>query len=140
MFCKSCGSNINDGSAVCPYCGTSQSGSPVQPAAPQQSYQQPYQQSYQQPYQHQTYFEPRKAWKYGTVIKIFLGLGVAAKVLLAIADSPIYFISLLWMVPMVIYSFNAISNNEQVGVGFKICVLLFVSTIGGILMLCDSGE
>ena len=39
---------------------------------------------------------------------------------------------------MMITYFNKISSHRaKIGVGFKICVLLFASFIGGLLMLCD---
>ena len=33
--------------------------------------------------------------------------------------------------------FKKVENNERIGVGFKVCALLFVDMIAGILMLCD---
>ena len=45
-------------------------------------------------------------------------------------------ITLAWCIPMTIYFARKLKNGESVGTGFKVCSLLFVSLIGGILMLC----
>ncbi len=39
---------------------------------------------------------------------------------------------------MTISYFNHVRDRQPVSVGFKICSLLFVNLIAGILMLCDS--
>ena len=45
---------------------------------------------------------------------------------------------LCWCIPMTISYFNHVRDRQPVSVGFKICSLLFVNLIAGILMLCDS--
>ena len=47
-------------------------------------------------------------------------------------------IPLAWCLPMTIIYNRKIKNGEVVGTGFKVCSLLFVNTIAGILMLCDN--
>ncbi len=47
-------------------------------------------------------------------------------------------IPLAWLIPMTVHYFNSLKNDEPVGTGFKVCTLIFVSMIGGILMLCDN--
>lgn len=44
--------------------------------------------------------------------------------------------SLFWLIPMTVYYFRAIAKNQSVGLGFKICTIIFVSPLTGILMLC----
>lgn len=71
MFCKSCGSQIDDNALVCPQCGAATPVGAVPPAAPpppppppeQPTYQQPaYQQpTYQQPTYQQPYQQPYQA-------------------------------------------------------------------------------
>lgn len=68
----------------------------------------------------------------------------AAGVLVAIAPSVSVIVALLcaliplaWGVPMTIVFFMKIKSKEKVGTAFKVCTLLFVSTISGIIMLCD---
>ena len=64
-----------------------------------------------------------------TIAKAFMILGT---VLLGL-----YIIPLAWCLPMTISYCNKIKRKEPVSTAFKICSLLFVSTVGGILMLCD---
>lgn len=68
------------------------------------------------------------------------GLKIAAKVFMIIATvcSAWCLIPLAWTLPMTISYSRKIKAGEPVGVGFKICSLLFVSLIAGILMLCDN--
>lgn len=46
-------------------------------------------------------------------------------------------IPLIWYIPMTIHVYKAYKGEEDLSVGFKVCVLLFVNLIGGILLLCD---
>ena len=48
--------------------------------------------------------------------------------------------ALSWCLPMTIVYFKKTKKGEPIGVGFKICTLLFVNTIAGILMLCDNDK
>lgn len=50
----------------------------------------------------------------------------------------IFLIPLAWRLPMTVIYSNKVKSGEPVGVGFKVCTLLFVSMISGILMLCDN--
>lgn len=47
-------------------------------------------------------------------------------------------IPLCWTIPMTVHYWKACKNNQPVGIGFKVCSLLFVSLIAGVLMLIDS--
>lgn len=49
-----------------------------------------------------------------------------------------YLIPLTWCIPMTISYSNKVKNGENISTGFKVCCLLFVSVISGILMLCDN--
>lgn len=49
-------------------------------------------------------------------------------------------IPLAWIIPMTVVFCRKVSNGERIGMGFKICSLLFVNIISGILMLCASEE
>ena len=49
----------------------------------------------------------------------------------------LYLIPLAWCLPMTIIYSNKIKKGKTVSTSFKICCLLFVSTIAGIIMLCD---
>ena len=68
-----------------------------------------------------------------TVAKVFMIIGCVL--------SAFYFlIPLCWTIPMTVHYCNAVSAKNPVGVGFKVCSLLFVSTIAGILMLCTKDD
>ena len=58
-------------------------------------------------------------------------LMIAGTILTAFAT---YGVSLLWSIPMTVVYFK---NDGWVGNGFKVCTLLFVSLVAGILMFCD---
>lgn len=43
---------------------------------------------------------------------------------------------LAWCLPLTITVSNKIKNQEPIGIGIKICTLIFVNLIAGILLLC----
>lgn len=67
-----------------------------------------------------------------TATKVFMIIGCIA--------NAFFIIPLIWAIPMTISYFNAKNNDKTIGTGFKVCTLLFVSQIAGILMLCDSSN
>ena len=44
-------------------------------------------------------------------------------------------IPLIWMVPLTVMLYNKIKNKEPIDIAFKVVVLIFVSLIGGILLI-----
>lgn len=146
-FCKKCGTQLEDSAAFCTNCGT--------PFA-QENTQQPYvsqatynaqQQNYaqQQSYapQQQAYAPQQQAYApqqpYYQPAPQVSGLATAAKILMIISTvvMGLYIIPLAWCIPMTVSYNKKLKNNLPVSTGFKICTLLFVNTISGILMLCD---
>lgn len=69
------------------------------------------------------------------------GLKTAAKVFMIIGTVLMslifYIVPLAWCLPMTISYCKKIKRGEKVSIAFKICSLLFVSLVAGILMLCD---
>ncbi len=63
------------------------------------------------------------------VVKIFM---VLSCVLGAFAIIP-----LAWCIPMTVFTFRSFKSGEKLSKGFKICSLLFVSLVAGIIMLCS---
>ncbi len=63
---------------------------------------------------------------------------LAVKVLLVLSCIVCGFalIPLLWMIPITVIYFKHVKNNDPIGIGFKIVVLLFVNLIAGIILLC----
>ena len=63
----------------------------------------------------------------------------AAKIFMIIS-CVIYAFSLIplaWCIPMTVHLYRVAERGETPSTAFKICSLLFVNTIAGILMLCD---
>lgn len=46
-------------------------------------------------------------------------------------------IPLAWCIPMLVKLNKAMKGEVQLSTGYKICFLLFVNLIGGIILLCD---
>ena len=49
-------------------------------------------------------------------------------------------VPLLWLLPLTIAYSGMVKKGQKVGVGFKVCVLLFVNVFAGVSMLCDSSD
>ena len=131
MFCKNCGTQIADGAAACPSCGTSVQ----QQAAPTQ------QPAYTQaaPAQQNVYVQNAPA-QASTVYPHpnSQGLLCAAFVfnLLATIGCGIFIIPLAWMIPMTVHTWGIYKGRKPNTAGFGVCSLIFVGLIGGILLLC----
>lgn len=67
------------------------------------------------------------------IIKIFMIIGCVVGGLSCLFP-------LVWMIPMTISLFEKLKRREKIGTGFKVCVLLFVNLIAGILLLCRSDD
>ena len=65
--------------------------------------------------------------------KISLALMILSAVCSAIAVIP-----LAWCIPMILHYHKSMKNGTPVSLGFKVCVLIFVNTLAGILMICDN--
>ena len=111
MFCSKCGTELLDEAVICTKCGCLTNNQSPKPIINQ------------------------KSSKQG-------GLKTAAKVFMIISCvlMGLYLLPLLWVLPMTIVYCNKVNNKEPIGVGFKICILLFVNMIAGILLLCDSDD
>lgn len=60
--------------------------------------------------------------------------------LITTITSGFFLIPLIWTIPMTIKVYKAYQGEEQLSVGFDVCVLLFVNMIAGILLLVDNEE
>ena len=47
-------------------------------------------------------------------------------------------IPLCWCIPMTVSVYKAYKGEKDLSTGFKVCTLLFVNLVGGILLLCDN--
>lgn len=70
------------------------------------------------------------------------GLAVAAKIFLILGcvAQGWLLLPLAWCLPITISVCGRMKRDETVGTGLKVCSLLFVNLIGGILLLCRSDE
>lgn len=107
-YCSKCGKELVDEAIVCPNCGCAVTEGALVKEGEQET----------------------AGLK--TAAKIFMILGCVGNALFA------FLIPLIWCIPMTISYFRKVENHEKIGVGFKICSLLFVNMIAGILMLCDN--
>ena len=109
MYCIKCGAEIMDEAVICPKCGC---------------------------YTHNIN-KPKPQEETPTVN--VTGIKKTAKIFMIIGCVIMGFwpISLAWTLPMTLNYCNKLRTGEQVTTGFKVCTLLFVSLIAGILMLCS---
>ena len=115
-FCSKCGAQLDDEAVFCPTCGakTDEPAQTFQPAPAS---------------------APAKSSNTATIrliAKIFMLLGCIS---LGAALIP-----LCWAIPMTVHYWNAVKYNRPVGIAFKICSLIFVSTVAGILMLIENED
>ena len=52
----------------------------------------------------------------------------------------IFLVPLAWMLPMLVVYCKRLKCRAPIGMGFKICTLIFFNIIAGVLLLCDSAE
>ena len=74
------------------------------------------------------YEAPRRDEAMCTVVKVFLILGCVS---IGWALIP-----LAWCIPMTVSIFRKLNEGEPIGTGLKVCTLLFVNLVAGILLLC----
>lgn len=130
-YCSTCGAELRAEAVVCTACGCAQNNS--QPSANVK----------------------REKSGLRTAAKIFMIISCVFQIFLfliiafaacasgyseAFAVGFVYLIPIAWCLPMTITYSNKCKNSEPVGAGFKVCTLLFVNLIAGILMLCDNSN
>ena len=114
-FCTKCGAEIADDAVFCSKCGESvEETVSDDPVAFEEA---------------ATPVEPSDLAKIANVFMIIGTVSMALSTCL---------IGLAWCLPMTISYANKIKKGEPVGMAFKVCSLLFVNTVAGILMLCDN--
>lgn len=136
MFCPNCGAQLPDNSFVCSSCGASVDPIPQSNTPPQGTYQQPYyppQGTYQQvPYS--------AGYPGAQPTPRNDGMAIAIKVLLilsCIVAAGECLVPLAWCLPMTISIWKSLDNHEPISDAMKICTLIFVNLVAGILLLCD---
>lgn len=109
MYCKTCGYSVNDDDSYCPNCGT------------------PLKSSYSRDTARSDYDgETRRTL--GTIALVF---AIISCVAFGFALFP-----LAWMIPMTVYMSRKLNAREPMSIAFKVCTLIFLNTVSGILLLC----
>lgn len=117
-YCSKCGAELLDEAVMCPKCG-----------AEQETIQKPQQSS-------QTLLTVAIAFMIITCVATALTSIIFFLDSSTILVGVITLIPLAWCIPMTNHVRRCKENYIPIGVGFKICTLLFVNTISGILLLC----
>lgn len=106
-YCMHCGAEMDDSAAFCSRCGA-----PVEIKRPSVNVQAA---------------EPQKPGVMKVIAEVFMVLGCV--------ELGALLIPLCWTIPMTVKYFKAVKEGKDVSTGFKVCSLIFVSMIAGILML-----
>lgn len=122
-FCSHCGAEINDDAVICMNCGCQVDGADTQEQDPGVA---------------------KTNQNLGTAAKVFYILTMVACAFNAVIYLPLGYlvyalcllIPLAWVIPMFVVLNKKLKNGEPIGTGFKVCSLLFVNLIAGILLLC----
>ena len=120
-YCHHCGKEVENGNKFCPYCG-----------ALQDRYSDDYRYE-----ERKDEYEESKTSSSKVASEAQTGLDLAVKIFMVLSTVAFGFaiIPLIWMVPMTIHAFHKADNNEEYGIGFSICSLIFVDVVAGILMI-----
>lgn len=111
-FCVHCGAEVNPQAVICVHCGCSIPGTnTVKTTSNGNS-------------------ESSDIMK--TLIKVFMIIGLVAN---AFALIP-----LIWCIPMYQKVNKYLKGEETLTTGFKVCVLLFVNLVAGILLLVEDNQ
>lgn len=114
MYCPKCGKEIDDNDNFCPFCGGEVSKKEVETAKIE-----------------------KKNTSEGNALKLVAKIFMLIKTILV---GFVFLIPLAWCIPMTVVYWKSVNEKKPVSVGFKVCTLLFVSLVAGILMLCDSED
>ncbi len=137
--CSHCGAKLNNNALYCSQCGYP---ADVIDNSPKGSYGDLGVKS--STYEEVSYNPPVNRVEYTPVSKQPVNgdtaLSKTASVFLIISTvllAGIYLIPLIWCLPMTIKYRRKIRSGEIISTGFKVCTLIFVSLVAGILMLVD---
>ena len=114
MYCPKCGKEIDDNAHFCSFCGEEVSKKEAETAKIE-----------------------KKNTSEGNALKLVAKIFMLIKTILC---GFFFLIPLAWCIPMTVVYWKSVNEKKPVSVGFKVCTLLFVSLIAGILMLCDSDK
>ena len=114
-YCTKCGQQLTDDATFCIACGAATDGSNHGSLNGNQA---------------NYYSAPKSKRKDNTAYTVAWIL-----MILSTIASGFFLIPLCWCLPMTLKVKRARDEGEELSLGFKICVLIFVNTISGILLL-----
>ena len=107
-FCVHCGAEVNPQAVVCIHCGCSLP-------------------NIKKTYNNNGNSDTKEI--FNTLIKVFMIIGIIT--------SAFALIPLIWCIPMYKKVNGYLEGGEPLSVGYKVCVLLFVNFVAGILLLIE---
>ena len=137
-FCQHCGAEIHDEAVVCVHCGRSIE-SPKKSGSSNNA---------------NTLITIAKVFMiiscvaypaigllYGLIMLIpAIATAMTELIIVGVVILVCFCIPLAWTLPLTLTVHNKSKNHEPIGIGLKICTLLFVNVIAGILLLCANDE
>lgn len=118
MFCKNCGTKLEDNINFCPVCGCNQNqNNTINQTKVEETSKN------DNLYRSDDHTIRMISFIFCLLATIFTGWLI---------------LPLAWCIPLTIRCYNWYKYNRYMGIGVKICILLFVSQIGGILALVDN--
>lgn len=134
-FCINCGTALVDEASFCSSCGANQEVNKAEEPTYPSTYE-----TNDNGYQYQGVPTGKVTHSgFSKAAKILMIVGIFGNIISTIIFI-LFPLPLAWCLPMTIKYFKKVDNNEPVSVGFKVCCLIFVSTVAGIMMLCDKEE
>lgn len=127
-FCPICGKELEENANFCPVCGNPTT--------------KPNNESYlDKPIDYSSYTRPQGVGIIIAFMVINCFICGFLSIILIAADfgavALLYLIPLFWQIPMTAHFSNCANARLKVSTAFKVCTLLFVSLISGIIMLCN---
>ena len=135
-YCRNCGSKLDEDAKYCPNCGKEVESTNTTFNYSEDNFN--------------GNIDSKKNW---TGIKITSFIFMLVGIFFTISTIVTWFISengtnfrfsfpiaLIWQIPMTYYYYRCVTNKTKTSTGFKVCTLIFVSLIAGILMLCDKDD
>lgn len=111
-FCSFCGTKMKSNENICRKCGYAS----VKENKEEYTY-----------YKNNIYYSSVSAT--AIIVKVFMIISCVIK--------GIFIFPLAWCIPMTVYAFRKINEKEEFSLAFKICTLIFVDLVSGIIMLAD---
>lgn len=134
-YCRKCGNMIPDTSTYCIYCGNpTSSNTQVKPN--QQGLETAIKIMF-----FVSYILNIGAMFIAVVSLCLIILGLTLYVILPFGlVFLLVLIPLAWMIPMHVYCVTKLNNREPIGLGFKICTLILINVVLGILLICHNDD